>query len=94
MEVLGEFRDLQACTSMAVNKSGELALLAGRRALAVVNLDQPGQLAHKESRQSKWEISSSQWSAKDDTLVSVAANNKARGFLLTIWVNVKSRLNL
>ena len=69
-------KDLVGCTSMSLNSSGSLALLAGRRCYAVVSLANPDQLAHRESRQSKWEVAVSEWAATDDRLLAVAANNK------------------
>ena len=75
MESVNSHKDLQSCTSMAVNISGSLALLAGRRAYGLVELDQPSVLRHKESRHSKWEVSTSEFS-REESLVAVASNNK------------------
>ena len=75
-------KDLVGCNSMSLNSSGSLALLAGRRCYAVVNLNNPAQLAHKESRQSKWEVVVSEWSSTDDKQVAVAANNKGFSFFI------------
>jgi len=69
-------RDLLGCNSMSLNAGGTLALLAGRRSYAIVNLTSPDHLAYKETRQSKWEVVVSEWSPADDRLVAVAANNK------------------
>ena len=69
-------KDLVGCTSMSLNSSGSLALLAGRRCYAVVSLACPDQMVHRESRQSKWEVTQAEWAAADDRLVAVAANNK------------------
>jgi len=69
-------KDLVGCTSMSLNSSSSLALLAGRRSYGIVNLANPDQLAYKETRQSKWEVICSEWSALEDRLVAVAANNK------------------
>lgn len=76
MEVVSEYRDMNACNSMCVNNTGSLALLAGRRAYGLVDLDHPAHLKHKELRHSKWEVSTSQWSAVEENLVAVASNNK------------------
>ena len=69
-------KDLVGCTSMSLNSSGSLALLAGRRCYAVVSLVCPDTLVTRESRQSKWEVTAAEWAATDDRLVAVAANNK------------------
>jgi len=69
-------RELQACTSMGVNCTGELALLAGRRVLGLINLDSPTQLFTREARQSKWDVLSCQWSNMDDYKTAIASNNK------------------
>ena len=69
-------KDLVGCTSMSLNSSSSLALLAGRRSYGIVNLATPDQLAYKETRQSKWEVICSEWSALEDRLVAVASNNK------------------
>ena len=76
-------KDLVGCNSMSLNSSGSLALLAGRRCYAVVNLNNPDQLAHKETRQSKWEVVVSEWCQNDDRLVAVAANNKGSNIFVT-----------
>jgi len=73
---VSEYRDMTACNSMSVNCTGSLAILAGRRAYGLVDLDHPAQLKHKEIRHSKWEVSTSQWSAVEENLVAVASNNK------------------
>ena len=41
-------RELQSCTSMGVNCTGEMALLAGRRVLGLINLDNPSQLYFRQ----------------------------------------------
>ena len=69
-------KDLVGCTSMSLNSSGSLALLAGRRSYAVVALAAPEQLAHKETRSSKWDVVVSEWAATDDRCCAVVANNK------------------
>eukprot|EP00088_Acartia_fossae_P050994 TRINITY_DN5725_c0_g1_i10.p1 TRINITY_DN5725_c0_g1~~TRINITY_DN5725_c0_g1_i10.p1 ORF type:complete len:1003 (-),score=271.71 TRINITY_DN5725_c0_g1_i10:834-3842(-) len=69
-------RELQSCTSMGVNCSGDLALLAGRRVLGLVNLDSPAQLYAREPRQSKWDVLTCQWSNLDEYKTAIASNNK------------------
>jgi hypothetical protein len=48
----------------------------GRRALGLVNLDQPSVLVSRETRQSKWDVVTCQWSLLDENRVAVASNNK------------------
>ena len=69
-------KDLIGCNSMSLNSVGSLALLAGRRCYAVVNLANPDTLAYRETRQSKWEVVRSEWSPVSESCVAVAANNK------------------
>jgi len=46
---------------MAIDHSGSLALLYGRRYLAVVNLDEPAETLKKVLRQSKYEVGTADW---------------------------------
>ena len=47
---------------MTVNSEGNLALLAGRRALALVDLTQPSpEITKRVPRQSKWDVNSVEW---------------------------------
>ncbi|XP_053401808.1 GATOR complex protein WDR59-like isoform X3 [Mercenaria mercenaria] len=55
-----DYGDLQANT-MAVDCLGKWAVLAGRRVLALVDLDSPSEKMHRLTRQSKWDISCIQW---------------------------------
>lgn len=77
MEVsISQHKDLIGCNSMSLNCGGSLALLAGRRCYAVLNLANPDTLAYRETRQSKWEVVRSEWCPLDESCVAVAANNK------------------
>ncbi|XP_059471344.1 GATOR complex protein WDR59 isoform X2 [Neocloeon triangulifer] len=58
--IVAEHKDLQA-SAMAVDQSGTLALLYGRRYLAVVNLDEPTETLKKVLRQSKYEVGTADW---------------------------------
>lgn len=46
---------------MAIDHSGSLALLYGRRYLALVNLDEPAETLKKVQRQSKYEVGTADW---------------------------------
>ena len=46
---------------MAIDSTGQFALLAGRRCLAVVDIDNPSNLIKKVPRTSKWEVGSAEW---------------------------------
>ena len=48
--ITGEFRDLGSCTAMSVNKPGNLAFIAGRRAFGLINLDKPQVCGRRYSR--------------------------------------------
>ncbi|GAB6032166.1 hypothetical protein CHUAL_010817 [Chamberlinius hualienensis] len=73
-----EFRDLQANT-LAVDMSGKLALLAGRKVLAFVELDRPSYLVKRHLRQSKWEVSTAEWnpSSLNRHMFAIACNQRA-----------------
>ncbi|XP_046440628.1 GATOR complex protein WDR59-like isoform X2 [Daphnia pulex] len=58
--VVAEHKDLQAST-MALDSSGQYVLLAGRRCLAIVDVDNPSVVIKKFPRQSKWEVGSAEW---------------------------------
>ncbi|KAI9550538.1 hypothetical protein GHT06_005241 [Daphnia sinensis] len=58
--VVAEHKDLQAST-MAVDSSGQYVLLAGRRCLAIVDVENPTFVIKKFPRQSKWEVGSAEW---------------------------------
>ena len=75
MEVYAH-KELVSCTNMSLNTTSSLALLAGRRCYAVINLSSQSQPVIKEGRQSKWEVVCSQWSVQDERNLAVASNNK------------------
>ena len=82
MEVVANFsRDLQSCTSMDVNSTSQLALFAGRRVLGLVNLENPTRLHSRESRQSKWDVITCQWSFMEENKAALASNNKVEIFI-------------
>lgn len=58
--VVSEHKDLQA-TAMALDSDGQYAVLAGRRYVAVLNLESPGATIKKSVRQSKFEVSTAEW---------------------------------
>ncbi|KAK6185511.1 hypothetical protein SNE40_007729 [Patella caerulea] len=58
-QFFAEYKDLQA-SAMGVDCVGQWALLAGRKALALVNLNNTDNVI-KVARKSKWEISCVQW---------------------------------
>ncbi|XP_074030929.1 WD repeat domain 59 isoform X2 [Leptinotarsa decemlineata] len=55
-----ESKDLQA-NAMAVDYSGNFVLLAGRRCLAIRNLEDVDQLIQKFPRQSKYDVGAAEW---------------------------------
>lgn len=58
--VVSEHKDLQA-TAMALDSDGQYAVLAGRRYVAVLNLESPNATIKKSVRQSKFEVSTAEW---------------------------------
>ena len=69
-------KDLVSCTNMSLNTTSSLALLAGRRYYAVIDLNSPSGVVCREARQSKWEVVCSEWSVLEEKLLAVASNNK------------------
>jgi hypothetical protein len=55
-----EGRDLQA-NAMAVDNSGTYVLLAGRRYIAIRNLDEHLEVVQKFPRQSKYDVGAAEW---------------------------------
>lgn len=76
MEIANFSRDLPSCTSMGVNCTGQLALISGRRCQGLLNLDNPSVLLNRETRTSKWDVISCQWSPLEENKIAVASNNK------------------
>jgi WD40 repeat protein len=76
--VVAEYKSLQA-NAMAVDCTGKYALLAGRRLLALVDLDEPSSSFKKFPRQSKWEVSAVQWNPHQSHshLFATACNQRA-----------------
>ncbi|XP_070574732.1 GATOR2 complex protein WDR59-like [Ptychodera flava] len=58
--IVAEHRELQA-NAMAVDCTGQFAILAGKRVLAVVNLDRPQDVVKRVARQSRWEVGVMEW---------------------------------
>ncbi|PSN51284.1 WD repeat-containing protein 59 [Blattella germanica] len=75
--VVAEHRDLQA-SAMAVDWSGVYALLAGRRYLAIKNLDDSSDTLHKIPRHSKYEVGAAEWnpSAVNKDLCAISSNQR------------------
>lgn len=64
---------------MAIDHSGSLALLYGRRYLALVNLDEPAETLKKVQRQSKYEVGTADWNpttAQGQLFAFAVINNK------------------
>ncbi|CAN7991841.1 unnamed protein product [Ixodes hexagonus] len=81
--VVSEHKDLQA-TAMALDSDGQYAVLAGRRCIALINLDAPDTTLKKSVRQSKFEISSAEWNPHLTDTFLLACNQSVE--LLT-WCN-------
>ncbi|GFY67711.1 GATOR complex protein WDR59 [Trichonephila inaurata madagascariensis] len=74
--VVADHRELQAST-MAVDRSGQFAVLAGRRYMGIVHLDQPSEVIHKTQRHSKWEVGTAEWSPLQVQNFALACNQRA-----------------
>ncbi|XP_029839965.3 GATOR complex protein WDR59 isoform X1 [Ixodes scapularis] len=85
--VVSEHKDLQA-TAMALDSEGQYAVLAGRRCIALVNLDSPDTTLKRSVRQSKFEISSAEWNPHLTDTFLLACNQSVE--LLT-WCNGELR---
>lgn len=81
--VVSEHKDLQA-TAMALDSDGQYAVLAGRRYVALVNLDSPDVTVKKSVRQSKFEVSTAEWNPHLADTFLLACNQNVE--LLT-WCN-------
>ncbi|XP_069692365.1 GATOR2 complex protein WDR59 isoform X2 [Periplaneta americana] len=75
--IVAEHRDLQA-SAMAVDWSGVYALLAGRRYLAIKNLDDSSDTLHKIPRHSKYEVGAAEWnpSSANKNLCAISSNQR------------------
>ncbi|KAG8200611.1 hypothetical protein JTE90_022233 [Oedothorax gibbosus] len=69
---------------MAVDSTGQFAILAGRRHMGIVNLDNPTEVVHKTNRQSKWDVTTAAWSSHQQQCFALACNQRAE---LYAWEN-------
>lgn len=76
-----EHRDLQA-NSMAVDITGSYVLLAGRRYLAIKNLDDESVSLKKFNRQSKYEVGTAEWNPNsvNKNLCAISSNTRVEIF--------------
>ncbi|XP_064640221.1 GATOR2 complex protein WDR59-like isoform X2 [Lineus longissimus] len=58
--IVAKYKELQA-SCMAVDCSGQYAILGARKVLAFISLDNPKAIVRKLTRQSKWEVSAVRW---------------------------------
>ena len=70
--VTAEHRDV-AATSFSLSRDGRLAVLAGRRSLALIGLDRPQEVVVRVKRQSQWEAGPVQWNPSHHYSSHVAA---------------------
>ena len=72
-----EFKELQA-GSLSVSRDGQLGVLAGRRHLALINMDDPKELVKKVGRTSRWEVGTAQWnpSSQYSNHIALFCNDK------------------
>ncbi|XP_055933393.1 GATOR complex protein WDR59-like isoform X2 [Argiope bruennichi] len=81
--VVADHRDLQANT-MAVDCSGQFVILAGRRYMGIIHLDQPSEVVYKTNRYSKWDVTTAEWSPHQSQNFALACNQRAE---LYSWDN-------
>lgn len=79
--VVAEYRDLQA-NAMAVDCTGKFSVLAGRKLLAIIDLDQPVSCIKKHPRQSKWEVGTAEWNPTPEKKDMFAITSNQRAELL------------
>ncbi|XP_014674400.1 PREDICTED: WD repeat-containing protein 59-like [Priapulus caudatus] len=81
---VAEYRDLQA-TAMGVDRTGQYAILAGRKQLAIVDLDDPIEKVRRIARHSKYEVGVVQWNPHEShrDLFVVASNQSAE---ISCWL--------
>ncbi|XP_064466934.1 GATOR2 complex protein WDR59-like isoform X2 [Ornithodoros turicata] len=93
--VVAEHKDLQA-TAMALDSHGNFAVLAGRRYIAIVDLNEPQVTVKKCVRQSKFEVSTAEWNPHIEGTLSLACNQNIElltwsdGELLSKYTIVKA----
>ena len=72
--IIVEHKVLSGCKTVALNRSGTLALIVGKANTGLINLDNPGKLIYNGSLfTSKTEISEIQFSLGDENLCAFAA---------------------
>ncbi|XP_076318578.1 WD repeat domain 59 isoform X2 [Tachypleus tridentatus] len=74
--IVVEHRELQA-SAMALDYTGQYLVLAGRKCVAIVNLEEGLSVEKKILRQSKWEITTAEWSPHHRDTFVLACNQKA-----------------
>ncbi|XP_034236039.1 GATOR complex protein WDR59 isoform X2 [Thrips palmi] len=83
--IVAEHRDLQA-NAMAVDYTGNYVLLAGRRYLAIKNLNEQSDRLHKVPRQSKYEVGAAEWNPNPSHKELCALSSNQRVEVLS-WAN-------
>ena len=80
-----EFKELQA-SSLCVSRDGQLGVLAGRRNIALINMDEPKELVKKASRTSRWEVGGAQWNPNSQysNHIALFSNDKIE---IYVWDN-------
>jgi len=80
--IVAEHKDLQAST-MALDSTGQYVLLAGRRCLAIVDVDNPSTVVKRVPRQSKWEVGTAEWNPHPQCSHLCAISSNQRTEILT-----------
>ncbi|XP_023233650.1 GATOR complex protein WDR59-like isoform X1 [Centruroides sculpturatus] len=74
--VVAEYRDLQA-NSMALDCTGQYAVIAGKRCLIFTSLDKPSVPIKKVYRNCKWDITIIEWNPHQQEYIVLAYNQSA-----------------
>ncbi|VDI29347.1 WD repeat-containing protein 59 [Mytilus galloprovincialis] len=92
---VAEYGDLQA-SAMAVDCTGQFAVLAGRKVMTLVDLDNPTDRVTKLTRQSKFDISCVQWHPYPvcGDLFATACNQRLDLFSWTSYGNINQKCSM
>ena len=79
-----QFRELQA-TSLCLSRDGRQGLLASRRHLAILDMEEPGEIARKVARSSRWEVGGAGWNphAHFSSTIALCCNDKLELYTCT-----------